>query len=127
MDTNTVINLQPIITTPEHSPVINSFYLYIFAIFEFIVIILILYYFFYIEIIFLYNMVFKKDIYNDSDKKTYNNYMEQFKKLVEYNKKCIIKGNKYVPITDNNIQLLALNNNEIAFESAEKCNNFLNL
>lgn len=129
MSENTTINLQPIINTqPEdNNSKINSFFLYIFAIFEFIIIILILYYFFYIEIKFLYNMVFKKDNYNDMDKKLYNDFMEQIKKLVESKKTCILQSSKYYPVYDNKNTFLALNNNEIYFDTKEKCNNFLNL
>lgn len=127
---NTIINLQPIISTPEDKPIINSFYLYIFAIFEFIVILLILYYFFYIEIKFLYNMVFKKNVYSVTDKKLYNNFMEQFKKLVENNKRCILRNKIYYPtytFNNYNNDMTTLNDTKISFPTIEQCNNFLNL
>lgn len=124
---NTVINLQPIITSQEDNPTINSFYLYIFAIFEFLVIILILYYFFYIEIIFLYNMIFKKDNYSVNDKNIYNKFMEKFKEIVEINKTCITKENQYYPVyKPQNEFMKTLDNNNIYFDSKEICNNFLN-
>lgn len=123
---NTVINLQPIITSPDDNPVINSFYLYIFAIFEFIVIILILYYFFYIEICFLFNMIFKKNNYSTNDKNIYNNFMEKFKETVEINKTCIVKNNKYYPVYQKNNFMKTLDDNNIYFDTKENCNNFLN-
>lgn len=123
---NTIINLQPIITSETDTPVINSFYLYIFAIFEFIVIILFLYYFFYIEIIFLYNMIFKKDNYSKNDKNTYNKFMENFKNIIESKKTCIMSNKKYYPVYDKTKYMKTLDNNNIYFDTQEKCNNFLN-
>lgn len=128
-ENKTIINLQPIIndTKPNFNTGFNSFFMYIFAIFEFIIIILIMYYFYDIEMLFLYNIFFKKNTYSTEDKKFYNNFMKQFKYLIETKKKCLKVNNVYYPVYDNNVKMVTLDNKVISFDDQNKCTKFLGL
>lgn len=128
-ENKTIINLQPIINDPKPNfkTGFNTFFMYIFAIFEFIIIILIMYYFYDIEMLFLYNIFFKKNTYSTEDKKFYNNFMKQFKYLIETKKECININNVYYPVYDKNVNMVTLDNNIISFNEQKKCTNFLGL
>lgn len=77
--------------------------------------------------LFLYNIFFKKNTYSTEDKKKYNNFMKQFKYLIETKKECIKVNNAYYPVYDKKVNMLTLDNNIISFDNINKCNNFLGI
>lgn len=128
MNENTIINLQPVfITEPEEKiPILNSFFLYMFLFFQFIIIGVILYYFFKTEMIFLYYKIFIDEPYSDQDKKIYNNYMNALRKIIFAETKCVKEGSLWYPKYNKINYMLTLDDNKINFSDEKSCNKFLN-
>lgn len=128
MNEKSVINLQPVFITKsdEKIPILNSFFLYMFLFFQFIVIGILLYYFFKTEMIFLYYKIFINEPYSDQDKKIYNNYMSALRKTIVPKTKCVKEGSLWYPKYNNTKHMLTLDGNKINFSEITSCNAFLN-
>ena len=128
MNENSIINLQPVFITKEEDgiPVLNSFFLYIFLFFQFIVIGVLLYYFFKTEIIFLYYKIFINEPYSDQDKKIYNNYMNALRKIIVSETTCVKEGSFWYPKYNKTNYMLTLDGNKINFSEENSCKSFLN-
>lgn len=138
---NEIINLNPVFVIPEEKNYnivnFNSFFLYLFFIFEIIIVVIILFYFFKKEIIFVYKNLFFNEGYTNEEKKIYNNNLYKIKKLIEEPKFCnflpsLIYNNveikeKYFPIYKKNLIMIALNDDIIYFNTEKECKTFLNI
>lgn len=127
MENQSIINLRPVFlnTQEEYIPKLNSFFLYIFLFFQFIVIGLLIYFFFQIEIIFLYNKLFTPEKYSDEEKLKYNSYMYALKNIITMNIYCEGQGNQWFPKYGSGKNMLTLDQKNIIFNNEASCKAFI--
>lgn len=137
-----IINLTHVFQIPPEKPIksFKSLFLYIFLLFELVIVILICAFFFKKEIIFIYHSLFQKEVYSLDDKRKYNEFMFNVKSIIETPKYCLFIPsvenknhnnetekitNKYFAMFRNNQYMKALNGDRLYFDDEESCNKFL--
>lgn len=125
-----VINLNPIfISKPVDGNLLsfNSIFLYLFIIFEMIILCLLLYYFFRTELIFLYYNMFKDEDYSIEEKRNYNEFMFGIKNLVTSGVFCEknTEDNLWYPLYNNKKNMFSLDNHKLVFDNEKDCQVFL--
>lgn len=140
MNNEKIINLNPVFVNPvleKNFLNFNSIFLYIFLIFEIIIIVSICYYFFKIEILFIISKLLQKEKFLPEEKQKYNTFMESIKDIIKIKKECkfitedvminknLKTNNKYFLIYNDDKFMEALNDDKLFFEKKEDCEKFL--